>query len=477
MTIQTYDGVVIGAGPGGYVAAIRLAQLGLKTALVERERVGGVCLNWGCIPSKALIHAAAVFDEIRTAEAIGVKAKDVSIDYARTQAWKDGVVKRLTDGIGQLLKQNGVTVVPGTARFRSPREVEVASAGGATTVLSAKAFIVATGGRPIALPGFPFDGKVVVTSKEALSWTEVPGRLLVVGGGVIGLELGTVYARLGTRVTVVEMTDQLLPGVEPDVVKVVARGLKKRGVEVFLKAKAAGMKKAKGGVSVEVVGEGKPQTVEVDKVLVAVGVRPNTEELDLARAGVTLTPKGFIEVDERLRTKAPSVYAVGDVTGPPLLAHKASKEGVVAAEIIAGRETRYDVRAMPGVIFTDPEIGVVGFTEAQAREKGYDVMTGSFPYAASGRALSVGSPEGLVKVVGDRKSGRLLGLHVCAPVASDLVSEGALAIEMGATVEDLALTVHPHPTFSEATMEAAEAALGHAIHVLNRPVAAKASKA
>lgn len=473
MNERKYDAVVIGAGPGGYVAAIRLAQLGKKTAVVERERVGGVCLNWGCIPSKALIHAASVMDEIVRASEIGIAAKGVALDYAKTQAWKDGVVKRLTDGIGQLLKANGVEVLSGTASFRSPTQIEVTGSGGKDLV-AAGAFIVATGGKPFEVPGFPFDGKTVVTSKEALSWTEVPESLVVIGGGVIGLELGTVYAKLGSKVTVIEMMDQLLPGTDPDLVKVVARNLKKRGVDVYLKAKALGTKREKGRTAVEIEWEGKKESIPADKVLVAVGVRPNTEGLGLEKAGVRLSPKGFIQVNDRLQSSVPSIYAIGDVAGPPLLAHKASKEGVVAAEIIAGKEKRYDVRAIPGVIFTDPEIASVGLTEAQAKAAGHDLQVGTFPFTASGRGLSVGKNEGLVKVVGDRKTGRLLGLHVCGATASDMVAEGALAIEMGSSVEDLALTVHPHPTFSEGVMEAAEAALGHAIHVINKPIAAKA---
>lgn len=471
MAEKRFDCVVIGAGPGGYVAAIRLGQLGKKTAVVERERVGGICLNWGCIPSKALIHAAGVYDEIARAAEIGIAAKGVALDYAKTQSWKDGVVKRLTDGIGQLLKANGVEILSGTAGFRSPTQIEVTGSGGKDLV-TAGAFVVATGGKPFEVPGFPFDGKTVVTSKEALSWTQVPESLVVIGGGVIGLELGTVYAKLGTKVTVVEMMDQLLPGTDPDLVKVVARGLKKKGVDVFLKAKALGIKKEKGKTAVEIEWEGKKQAIPCEKVLVAVGVRPNTEGLGLEKAGVRLTPKGFIQVNDRLQSSVPTIYAIGDVAGPPLLAHKASKEGVVAAEIIAGKEKRYDVRAIPGVIFTDPEIATVGLTEAQAKAAGYEVQTGSFPYTASGRGLSVGKNEGLVKIVGDGKTGRLLGLHVCGATASDMVAEGALAIEMGAAVEDLALTVHPHPTFSEGVMEAAEAALGHAIHVINKPIAA-----
>ncbi len=471
MAERTYDAVVIGAGPGGYVAAIRLAQLGKKTAVVEKEKVGGVCLNWGCIPSKALIHAASFYDEVRRAGEIGIAAKGVAVDFAKTQAWKDGVVKRLTDGIGQLLKENKVDVVAGSASFRSAAEIEVVSSAGRQAI-AAGAFIVATGGRPIEIPGFPFDGKTVVTSKEALGWTEVPERLVVIGGGVIGLELGTVYAKLGAKVTVIELMDQLLPGVDPDLVKIVARELKKRGVEVFLKAKALGALKVKGGVAVDFEIGGKKESVDADKVLVAVGIRPNTEGLALEKAGVALSPKGFIPVNERLQTKSPSIWAIGDVIGPPLLAHKASKEGVIAAEVIAKQESRLDVRAMPAVIFTDPEVATVGLSEAQARAGGHDVQVGNFPYRVSGRALSINKTEGVVKVVGDRKTGRLLGLHVCAAAASDLVSEGALAIEMGATVEDLALTVHPHPTFSEGIMEAAEAALGHAIHMINKPIAA-----
>ncbi len=468
MPASTLDAVVIGAGPGGYVAAIRLAQLGKKTALVEKESLGGVCLNWGCIPSKALISAANLVEDVRGAAERGVLVDAPRIDVDKLRAYKDGVVKKLVGGVGQLEKGNGVEVLKGTARFVGPGAIEVTSAAG-TTRVEAPAFIVATGSRPIEIPGFAFDGKDVWSAREAVNLPEVPRRLVVVGGGVIGLELGTVYAKLGSQVTFLEALPQLLTGIDPEAVRLVQKGLRHRGATVHVDAKAKGW--ARRGEELLVTAEvgGKPLEVACDRILVAVGMRPNSEGLGLAEVGVKIGPRGFVEVDAQYRTAVPSIFAIGDLTGPPLLAHKASKEGEIAAEVIGGHKSARDWVAMPGAIFSDPELSAVGLSEEQARAAGYEPITGKFAFAALGRAIAMDHTEGFVKVVGDKATKLLLGVTICGPEASDLIAEAALALEMGAYLEDVALTVHAHPTLSEAFMEACKAALGEAIHALNRP--------
>ncbi|MBI3070604.1 MAG: dihydrolipoyl dehydrogenase [Deltaproteobacteria bacterium] len=496
MATEKVDAVVVGAGPGGYVAAIRLAQLGRKVILVDREKVGGVCLNYGCIPSKALIHAASLVDDARRAKEFGIDAV-VSVDVTRLQAWKAGVVEKLVGGVKQLLKGNGVGFVEGAAKFVGPRTLEVTTREGGAREgvrrLEATTIIVATGARPFEVPSLPFDGVRVVGAREALAFDRVPARLLVVGGGVIGLELGTVYAKLGSKVTVVEMMDQLLPGVDPDAVRIVARGLKRWGVEVYVKSKAIGVSGgadartstrtstgtttttgagagagARGVIAVRVETPEKEIVVDADRVLVAVGMRPNTEGLGLDAAGIAVDAKGFVRVNARMETSVPGVFAIGDVSGPPLLAHKASKEGEIAAEASSGRGATNDVAAMPAAIFTDPEIATVGMSEADAKAKGIAVKVSKFPFGANGRALTTGAGEGFAKIVADEATKRVLGATIVGVEASNLVSEVALAIEMGAEAGDIGLTVHPHPTLSEALMESANAVLGEAIHALNR---------
>jgi len=468
MATRTYDAGVGGGGPGGYVAAIRLAQLGQKTALVEKESLGGVCINWGCIPSKALIAAANLVEDMRGAADRGIIAAPLEVDIAKLRDFKNAVVKKLTSGIALLEKGNGVEVVKGTATFVGPGAVEV-DAGGEKTRLEARAFIVATGARTVQIPGFEFDGKTVWSAREAVDLPEVPGRLVVIGGGVIGLELGTVYAKLGSRLTVVEALPSILTGVDPEAVRLVQKGLRQREAEVLVNAKAKGLERRGDALAVAVEVEGKERILEADKVLVSVGFRPNTEGLGLDRAGVKLDGKGFVEVNERFQTSAPSVYAVGDLCGPPFLAHKASKEGETAAEVVAGRKSARDWVAMPGAIFTDPEVAFVGLSEEQARAKGHDPIVGKFAFGALGRALAIDHSEGFVKVVADRESKLLLGATIVGPEASDLIAEAALALEMGAYLEDVALTVHAHPTLPEAFMEACKAAMGEAIHRLNQP--------
>lgn len=469
MPTQTYDAIVIGAGTGGYPAAIRLAQLGKKVALVEKDAtLGGVCLNWGCIPSKALIAAANLVDEMRGAADRGIIAEPPRVDLAKLREFKDGVVKKLTGGVALLEKGNGVEVVRGTATVVAPNAVEVAGKDGKTR-LEAGAILVATGARPIEIPGFAFDGKDVWSAREAVDLPEVPKRLVCIGGGIIGMELGTVYAKLGAQVTFVEALPQVLTGVDPDAVRLVQKGLRQRGVAVHVDAKAKGYERRGQELIVKIEIDGKEQELACDKILVAVGFRPSSAGFGLEQVGVKIGPKGFIEVDQQYRTSVPTIFAAGDVTGPPLLAHKASKEGEIAAEVIAGHKTVRDWAAMPTAIFTDPEVAAVGLSEEEARKQGYDPIVGKFAFGALGRAIAIHHTEGFVKVIGDRKTKLLLGASICGPEAGDLIAEAALALEMGAYLEDVALTIHAHPTLPEALNEACRAALGEAIHMLNRP--------
>ena len=467
MATKTFDAVVVGAGPGGYVAAIRLAQLGKKTALVEKEALGGVCINWGCIPSKALIAAANLVDDMRSASDRGILVEPPRVDLARLRQFKNDVVKKLTGGIGLLEKGNGVEVLKGTATFLGPNAIEV-DGGGEKTRVEAQAFLVATGARPIEIPGFEF-GKDVWSAKEAVDLPEIPGKLVVIGGGVIGLELGTVYAKLGSKVTVVEALPTILSGIDPDAVRVVEKNLRQRGVDVHLNAKARGMERRGTALAVKIEVDGKEQVLAADKVLVAVGFRPNTSGIGLEAAGVKLDPRGYVGVNERYQTSVPSIYAFGDLTGPPFLAHKASKEAEIAAEVVAGKKSERDWAAMPAAIFTDPEVASAGLSEEEARRQGLDPLVGKFAFGALGRALAIQHSEGFVKVVADRESKLLLGVTIVGPEASDLIAEATVALEMGAYLEDVALTIHAHPTLPEALMEACKAALGEAIHRLNQP--------
>ena len=475
MATKTFDAVVVGSGPGGYVAAIRLAQLGKKTALVEKESLGGVCLNWGCIPSKALIAAANLVEEIRGAAERGILVDAPKVDLAKLRSFKSEVVKKLVSGIGALEKGNSVEVLKGTATFLGPTAIEV-DGGGEKTRVEAPAFILATGARTIQIPGFEY-GPDVWSAKEAVDLPEVPGRLVVIGGGVIGLELGTVYAKLGSKVTVVEALPSLLAGVDPEAVRIVQKGLRQRGVDVFVNAKAKGQRRDGSSLRVTLEVDGKEQEILADKVLVAVGFRAATEGLGLDRAGVKLDGRGFVQVDDRLQTSAPSIFAVGDILGPPFLAHRASREGEIAAEVIAGKKSLRDWVTIPGAIFTDPEVATAGLSEEEARKQGLDPLVGKFAFAALGRAIAIDHTEGFVKVVADRSTKLLLGVTIVGPEASDLIAEATLALEMGAYLEDVALTVHAHPTLAEAFMEACKAALGEAIHAINRPERPRKEKA
>ena len=470
MATKTYDVVVIGGGPGGYGCAIRLGQLKQKVLCVEKEEVGGVCLNWGCVPSKALIAASHTYEKAKDGQKMGLFADNVRVDVPKMQAWKAGIVKKLTGGIRGLFRGNGVELLMGNARVVAKNKVEVKTNEGATeTIEATKAIVIATGSSTIEIPTFKFDGSQIIGAREAVSLQSVPKRLLVIGGGVIGLELGSVYQKLGSELTVVEATAGLLPGVDPDLTAVVEKRLVKHGAKIFKGAKALGYEKqGDGSVAVKVdLGGGKNDTFVCDVVLVAVGMRPDGAGLGLEEIGVKVE-RGFVPTDPMGRTAVPGIYAIGDVSGHPMLAHKATKEGEVIAEVIAGHKAAKDWVAIPAAIFTDPEIAVAGLTETQAKEKGMDVKVGKFPFAALGRAMAVEETDGFFKVIADKKTHEVLGVHIVGASASDLISEGALALEMHAFLEDVGLTIHPHPTLGEGMMEAHMNALGHAIHILNR---------
>jgi len=469
-TIDT-QAVVIGAGPGGYLCAIRLAQLGVRTTLVEKGALGGVCLNVGCIPSKALISASKLVEQIRAANTMGIHVDGVRVDLTEMMTWKDGIVGKLTGGVGSLVKANGGQILHGTASFADAHAVVVTDAEGGETVVRFEHAVIATGSTPAEVPGFAFDGVHVITSTEALAFDAVPEQLVVIGGGYIGMEMGGVWQRLGTQVTVVEYMDQLLPGFEPDLVRPVARRFKKAGGKALTGTRAVGWEAREGGgvtVTVENRKTGKTQTIEAVAVLSTVGRRPNTSGLNLEGLGLTTDDRGFLSVDGAQRTALDHIFAIGDVAGEPMLAHKASKEGEVAAEVIAGRPGAFDVRAVPAVCFTDPEIATVGLTAKQARDQGHVVKTGKFSFAVNGRALSLNDADGFVRLVIDADSEVVLGMEAVGPEVSNLIAEVGLAIELGATASDIGLTIHAHPTLAEAVMEAANAALGHAVHALNR---------
>ena len=450
------DLVVVGAGPGGYSAAFRAADLGLKVVLVERDAtLGGVCLNVGCIPSKALLHAAKVIAEARDMAAHGVHFGPPRIALDQLRGWKSKIVGQLTKGLEGLAKQRKVEVVRGVGSFVSPNILEVRGAAGVTTIEFTQA-IIAVGSEPVQLPGFPVGDPRVIDSTGALALADVPPRLLVIGGGIIGLEMATVYMELGARVTVVELTADLMPGTDRDLVKPLEKRLR-AGLEAILTAtRVAKVEAGDDGLTVHFEGAGAPATALYDRVLVAVGRRSNGDRVGAERAGVAVDARGFIAVDRQLRTNVPHIFAIGDVVGQPMLAHKAMHEGKVAAEVAAGHKAGFDAQVIPSVAYTDPEIAWVGVTETDAKARGVKVEKGVFPWAASGRALALGRSEGMTKLLFDGDTGRVIGAGIVGPNAGDLIAEVALAIEMGCDAEDISLTIHPHPTLSETVALAAE---------------------
>jgi dihydrolipoamide dehydrogenase len=481
-----FDLVIVGGGPGGYPAAIRAAQFGLRVALIEKERPGGVCLNWGCIPTKAMLRSADVFETLQHSEDYGVLADNIRLDYTKVLQRKDTVVKNLTDGVGQLLKANGVTVFNGHARFTDKTKLEVVGVGqsplGANGPLynapsdtsgqpkdtvEGKNIIIATGSTPAQLPIPGADLPGVINSDGAFMLRGVPKHIVIVGGGAVGTEWATMFAAFGAEVTLVELLPNLLPLEDEDMGRTLSRSFQKRGIKVLTASTVAKIDKRKSGLKVTITDKdgNNEQTVDADNVLIGVSRRPNTIDLNLEKSGVQTDKRGYITVDDQLKTSVPNLYAIGDVVGRIQLAHVATHQGLVAAGVIAGHNEKMDYKAVPAATFTHPEVASVGLSEAKAREAGHDVVIGKFPFAALGRAQTYGATDGLVKVVADKKYGEVLGVHIIGPSASDLIPEGVLALTLEATLEDVANTIHAHPTLGEGTMEASMVALGLPVNV------------
>ncbi|RDS79095.1 dihydrolipoyl dehydrogenase [Dyella monticola] len=449
--------VVLGSGPGGYTGAFRAADLGVDTVLVERyATLGGVCLNVGCIPSKALLHAAAVIDEAEAMAAHGVTFGKPKLDLDKLRSFKNKVVGQLTGGLAGMAKQRKVRVVQGVGTFVSPNEMEIDTDEG-KKLLRFEYAIIAAGSQAVRLPAFPWDDERIVDSTGALELRDIPAKLLVVGGGIIGLEMATVYGALGSEVTVVEFMDQIIPGADADLIKPLAKRLGNKLKGVHLKTKVVDAKATKKGIEVSYEGESIPQTTVFDRVLVSVGRSPNGNKIGADKAGVAVTDRGFINVDTQMRTNVPHIFAIGDLIGQPMLAHKATHEARVAAEVVAGMKSHFDARVIPSVAYTDPEIAWVGVTEREAKEKGLKIGVGKFPWVASGRAIGIDRTEGFTKLLFDEETHRVVGGAIVGPHAGDLISEIALAIEMGSEAADIGLTIHPHPTLSESVGMAAEA--------------------
>ncbi|CAM3803617.1 dihydrolipoyl dehydrogenase [Aeromicrobium ponti] len=458
------DTIVIGAGPGGYVAAIRAAQLGQKVTIVEKGTLGGVCLNVGCIPSKALISAGHRYETAKHSDNMGITAENVKVDFTKVQEWKAGVVKKLTGGVEGLLKGNKVDIVRGEAYFVDANTLRVMDENSAQTYTFKNA-IIATGSRPIELPAFKYT-KRVLDSTGALALEEIPESIVVIGGGYIGTELGGAYANFGTKVTILEGADEILNGFEKQMSSLVKRNLKKKGAEIITKALAKGVEESENSVTIKYEVKGEEKTVEADYVFVMVGRRPNTDELGLEQVGIEMSDRGVVKIDKQCRTSVSNIYAIGDIVEGPPLAHKASYEGKIAAESIAGHNSEIDYLAIPAVVFSEPELASVGYTEKQAKEEGIEVTAAKFPFAANGRALALDSTDGFLKLVTRKEDGLVIGAQIAGASASDMIAELGLAIEAGMTAEDLAMTIHAHPTLGEITMEAAEVAIGSPIHIV-----------
>ncbi len=462
---STFDLIVIGAGPGGYVAAIRAAQLGMRVACIEKDKpLGGTCLNVGCIPSKALLDSSERFHALHRLAAHGIEIGEAKLDLAKMMARKNKVVKTLTQGIKGLFRKNEIERVEGTARIVAAGRVAVSS-GKDTQELTAKHILIATGSVPIELPDLPFDGKRVLSSTEALALDEVPGRMLVVGAGAIGVELGSVWSRLGTEVHVVEYMDRVVPGMDVEAGKLLKKALEKQGLSFALSTTAKGFVEEKGKLAVELESGGKSSRHECDLVLVAVGRRAYVDGLGLDDVGVALDDRGRVRVDESYRTNVAGIHAIGDAIAGPMLAHKAEEEGVAAVEMMAGHAGHVNYAAIPNVVYTAPELASVGMTEEQARDAGHEIKVGTFPFMANGRARCMDETDGLAKVIADAQDDRILGVHIFGAHASDMIAEAAVAMEFGASAEDVARSVHAHPTLPEAVKEAALAVNGGAIHI------------
>ncbi|WP_297810311.1 dihydrolipoyl dehydrogenase [uncultured Methylophaga sp.] len=452
--------LVLGSGPGGYTAAFRAADLGKKVIMVERhERIGGVCLNVGCIPSKALLHTAQIINEADEMGGHGIKFGKPQIDIRELATWKESVVKQLTGGLQGLAKQRKVDVVNGTGSFTSPNTLKVEGKDGDKTI-SFDNCIIAAGSRVTTIPVFPHDDPRMMDSTDALELEDIPKRLLVIGGGIIGMEMATVYDALGSKITVVEMQDSLIPGADKDIVKPLLKRVQDKYENIYLSTKVANIEPLKKGLKVTFEGKDAPETDTFDKILVAVGRTPNGKLIDAEAAGVAVDDWGFIATDGQMRTNVPHIFAIGDIVGQPMLAHKATHEGKVAAEVIAGQKSVFEPMTIPSVAYTDPEVAWMGMSEDEAKKEGIDYVKGAFPWAASGRSLSLGRDDGLTKALFEKDSGRLIGAGIVGPNAGELIAEAALALEMGADAEDIGLTIHPHPTLSETLCFAAEMAEG-----------------
>lgn len=452
--------LVLGSGPGGYTAAFRAADLGKKVIMVERhERIGGVCLNVGCIPSKALLHTAQIINEADEMGGHGIKFGKPEIDIRELATWKESVVKQLTGGLQGLAKQRKVDVVNGTGSFTSPNTLKVEGKDGDKTI-SFDNCIIAAGSRVTKIPVFPHDDPRMMDSTDALDLEDIPKRLLVIGGGIIGMEMATVYDALGSKITVVEMQDSLIPGADKDIVKPLLKRVQDKYENIYLSTKVANIEPLKKGLKVTFEGKDAPETDTFDKILVAVGRTPNGKLIEAEAAGVAVDDWGFIATDGQMRTNVPHIFAIGDIVGQPMLAHKATHEGKVAAEVIAGQKSVFEPMTIPSVAYTDPEVAWMGMSEDEAKKEGIDYVKGAFPWAASGRSLSLGRDEGLTKALFEKDSGRLIGAGIVGPNAGELIAEAALALEMGADAEDIGLTIHPHPTLSETLCFAAEMAEG-----------------
>jgi dihydrolipoamide dehydrogenase len=454
------DVVVLGSGPGGYTAAFRAADLGKKVVLIERyASLGGVCLNVGCIPSKALLHAARVISEAEEMSHFGLQFGQPAIDLGQLRGWKDSVVTRLTKGLATLAKQRKVQVVTGVAQFTGAHMLEVQTAEGGKTV-SFDHCIIAAGSQAARIPGFPYDDPRLMDSTSALDLAEIPKRMLVIGGGIIGLEMATVYDALGAKVTVVELLDGLIPGADRDIIRPLHKRIEKRYEAILLKTKVTRIEALPEGLRATFEGEGAPAPQVYDRILLSVGRRPNGKAINAQAAGVQVNDRGFIPVNNQMRTNVPHIYAIGDIVGEPMLAHKATHEGKLAAEVIAGHKAVFDARTIPSVAYTDPEVAWMGLTETMAKAQGLEIEKAVFPWAASGRALATGRDEGITKLLFDKATRRLLGAAIVGPNAGELIAETVLALEMGAEAQDIGLTIHPHPTLSETVFFAAEIADG-----------------
>ncbi len=462
---QTFDIAIIGSGPGGYVAAIRASQLNLNTVLIEKENLGGICLNWGCIPTKALLKSAETYASFKEAKEFGIEAENISFDFTKIIDRSRKVASINSKGVEFLMKKNKITVVSGLGKIKSPSLIEVTDKDGKKSEINAKHIIVSTGGRPRSIPGIEIDGKNIIEYRKAMSLEKQPKSMVIVGAGAIGIEFAYFYNQFGTKITIIEMMDSILPIEDREVSDLLAKSFKKNKVDIHTSTTVESIKNTKSGVTVTYNKDGKKESVAADKALIAIGIQGNVEDLGLEETGVNVE-KSFIPVNEWYETNVKGIYAIGDITGPPLLAHVASHEGIICVENIAGKSPHaLDYESIPGCTYCQPQVASIGMTEAKAKEAGYDLKIGRFPYAASGKARAIGEREGFVKLIFDNKYGEILGAHIIGAEATELIAEIGMAKSLESTPLELAKTIHAHPTLSEMIMEAAGSALGEAIHI------------